>query len=156
MAWCCASLKDLDNDHSTAAAWTGRLAGVVDGLSWFTLTIFDGQHLARACDVVDAGAPRQQAVMADAVKAFWQHMDEEAADELEGGECHLLVSIAAFDAVVLPLEGDALFVKGAQAAVGDGNAVGVTRQIGQHGLRSAERSLGVDDPLGFAQRGEIG
>ncbi len=44
----------------------------------------------------------RQAVVADAVQAFWQHVDEEAADELVCGERHALVSIAALDAVVLP------------------------------------------------------
>jgi hypothetical protein len=34
--------------------------------------------------------------------------------------------------------------------------MGVARQIGGHGLRSAEGLLGTDDPLGFAQRGENG
>jgi hypothetical protein len=60
-------------------------------------------------------------------------VDEEAANELVGGERHALVSIAALDAVVLPLEGDASLVNGDQAAVGNGNAVGVTRQIGELG-----------------------
>ena len=67
----------------------------------------------------------------------------------------LLVSIAPLNAIVLPFEGNARAVAGDQAAVGDGNAVGVTRQIGQHGLRSAERALCVDDPLGLAQRRQI-
>ena len=47
---------------------------------------------------------------------------------------------------MLPL-GDTLLVEGDQAAVGDGNAVGVARQIGEHGLGPAERPLCVDDPL---------
>ena len=42
-----------------------------------------------------------------------------------------------------------------EPAVGDGDAVGVARQIGQHRLGSAEGSLGVDDPLGLAQRRQI-
>jgi hypothetical protein len=75
------------------------------------------------------------------VQAFWQDVDQEAADELVGGERHLLVSIAAFDPIVLPLEGNTLLVEGDQAAVGDGDTVGVTRQIGQHRLRSTERTL---------------
>jgi hypothetical protein len=89
------------------------------------------------------------------VQAFWQHVDEEAADELVGGEPHASVSIAPLDAVVLPLEGDTLLVVGDQAAVGDDDAVGIARQIGQHRLGPAERPLCVDDPLGLAQRHEI-
>jgi hypothetical protein len=34
-----------------------------------------------------------------------------------------------------------------QAVIGDGDAVGVTRQISEHGLRTAERALGIDDPF---------
>ena len=64
--------------------------------------------------------------MTDAMQALRQHVDEEAADKLLGGERHLLISTAAFDAVVLPFEGDALLIAGDQAAVGDGDAVGVT------------------------------
>ena len=44
--------------------------------------------------------------MADAVEARRQNMHQEAADELVGIERHLLVSLGAFDAVILPLEGD--------------------------------------------------
>jgi len=49
--------------------------------------------------------------MADAVKAARQYMDQKTADELVGCKRHLLVSIAAFDAVVLPPEGDGLLVE---------------------------------------------
>jgi hypothetical protein len=38
--------------------------------------------------------------------------------------------------------------------VGDGDAMGVARQIGKNGHGSAERSLGIDDPFGLAQRRE--
>jgi hypothetical protein len=34
--------------------------------------------------------------------------------------------------------------------------MGIARQIGQHGLRSAERALGVDDPVSSAERRQIG
>jgi hypothetical protein len=43
-----------------------------------------GEELTGAGDVVAAGAAGEQAVMADAMEAVWQHMDEEAADELAG------------------------------------------------------------------------
>src|ERR1700757_5270921 len=141
MPWRCTALEDLDDDHATAAAWASRLAAIDDGTGGLPLRFLKGKQLTGACDVVGARAFGEQAVVADAVEAFGQHVDEEAADELVGGECHALVSIAARDAVVLPLEGDALLVEGDQAAVGDGNAVGVTRKIGQHRLRPAERPL---------------
>jgi hypothetical protein len=43
---------------------------------------FVKDRLACACDVLGAAAIGEQAVMADAVEAVGQHMDEEAADEL--------------------------------------------------------------------------
>src|SRR5271154_4590097 len=147
MARRCASLKDLDDDHAAAAAWTGWLVGVADGLGRLILTILDGEQLAHACDIVGACPPCEQAVVADAVETLWQHVDEEAADELVCGERHSLLTVAALDAVILPSEGDAVLVEGDQAAVGDGDAVGIARQIGQHGLWTAERTLGIDDPF---------
>ena len=62
---------------------------------------------------------------------------------------------ASRDAVVLPLEGDAV-VDGDEAAVGDGDAMGVTRHIAQHLLGATERLLGLDDPIGVAQGRQIG
>jgi hypothetical protein len=41
-------------------------------------------------------------------------------------------------------------VRGEQPAVGNGDAVGVARQIGNHGLWAAERAFGIDDPFGSA------
>ena len=155
MPWRCTALEHLDDDHATAAARTARLAAICGGTGGRGFRFCSGEQLTRADDVVGASVFGEQAVVADAVQAFGQHVDEETADELVGLERHALVSIAALDAVVLPLEGNALLVEGDQAAVGDGNAVGVTRQIGQHGLRSAERTLCIDDPFGLAQRGEI-
>ena len=45
-----------------------------------------GEQLAHARDILGADAACEQAIMADAVKAGRQHVDEEAADELAGGE----------------------------------------------------------------------
>ena len=156
MLWRCTAREDLDDDHVTAAAWTSRLAEIGGGSGWLGFRFCNGEQLAGTCDVGGARAFGEQAVVADAVQAFWQHVDEEAADELVGGERHGLVSIVSLDPVILPLEGDASLVEGDQTAVGDGHAVGVARQIGQHRLRSAERTLCVDDPFGLAQRGEEG
>ena len=63
--------------------------------------------------------------MADAVEAAWQDMQEKAADELGGVEPHGLEPVAAFDPVVLPLEGDAGLVERNQPGVRDCDPVGV-------------------------------
>jgi hypothetical protein len=47
-------------------------------------------------------------------------------------------------------------IHGDEAAVGDGDAVGVAGEIGQHGLRATEGALGIDDPVGPAQRRQHG
>ena len=78
-------------------------------------------------------------------------MEQEATDELIGRERHGLVSNPFFGAVVLPLEGNALFVQIDQPAVGDCNPVGVAGEISQYGLGSGKGALGVDDPLALAQ-----
>jgi hypothetical protein len=83
--------------------------------------------------------------MAEAVEAVGQDVDEEAADELVSGERHDLVSLVPLGPIVLVLEGDALVVERDQPAVGDGDAVGIAREIRQHRRRSAERGFGVDD-----------
>lgn len=88
--------------------------------------------------------------MADAVEAGWQHVDEEAADELAGGQGHDLLSFASLSTIVLPSEGHAFVAECDQSAVGDGDAMGIAREVGEHGFGSAERPLGVDHPLGVA------
>jgi hypothetical protein len=55
-----------------------------------------------------------QKTAVDAVEAFWPHVDRESADELVRAERHAFVSIAAIDAVVLRLEGDAVLIEGDQ------------------------------------------
>src|ERR1700723_583133 len=53
--------------------------------------------------------------------------------------------VAQRRSIVLPSEGDAGAVAGDEPAVGDGDAVGIARQIGQHGLWAAKRTLGIRD-----------
>jgi hypothetical protein len=75
---------------------------------------------------------------------------------LVAGQRHHLLPFTSLGAVVLPPGGDAVVVEGDQAAVGEGDAVGVAAEIGEHGLRPGEGSLGVDDPLDLAQRRQMG
>src|SRR5271165_1777680 len=115
-----------------------------------------GEQLADALDVVRANRAGEQAVVADAVEAARQHVQEKAADELAGVERHGLEPVAAFDAVILPLEGPALLVERDEPGVRDGDAMGVAGEIGENGLWPGERPLGVDHPFRAAQRGERG
>jgi hypothetical protein len=106
-----------------------------------------GEQLPDTGDVGPAGGAREEPVVADAMEALGQDMEQEAADELVRRERHGLVAIAPFEAIVLPCEGDALVVGRDQAAVGDRDAVGVAREIGEHCLGPGEGRLGVDEPV---------
>src|SRR5262245_49388279 len=111
----CTALEDLDDDHAATAAGTRWLVviGSVDGLA---LGLGGGEQFAGARDVIGGGAFGEQAVVADAVEALGQDVDEKAADELVGCQRHLPVSVAPLDPVVLPLEGDTSLVACDQAA----------------------------------------
>src|ERR1700746_2229883 len=91
MPWCATALEQLDDDHATAAAWTTRLGGIGGSTGGLDLRFCSGEQFAGACDVVRARAFGEQAVVADAVEATRQHVDEEATDELVFGARHLLL-----------------------------------------------------------------
>ena len=59
---------------------------------------------AGAGDVAGASAGDEEAVVADAVEALGQDVDEEAVDELVGGQGHDLLPVASFGSVVRPRE----------------------------------------------------
>src|SRR5258708_815604 len=94
--------------------------------------------------------------VSDGVEALRQHMHQEAADELVGIERHHAVSLGTFDAVILPLEGDAAVVERDQAAVGDGDPMGIAGEIAQYFLGPPEWAFAVDHPFAVAQRCQIG
>src|SRR5271166_5050542 len=93
--------------------------------------------------------------MPDAVKAAWQYMEQEAADELVRRERHDALPLGTIAAVVLVAEGDAGLVERKQTPVGDGDAVGVAREIGEHGLGAGERRLGIDHEPLLPDRSEV-
>ena len=116
----------------------------------------DTQQGTDLCDVGLAGRAGQQAVVPDAVEAIGQDVDQEPADELGRGQPHDLLPVARFDAIVFPSEGHGLGIGADQAVVRDRDPVGVSAEISQHGLGSAEGRFGIDHPFGFAERGEPG
>src|SRR5262249_48369628 len=153
--------EGLDDDHTPAAAraGTGQLALIIGAC--FFVGLFDedwwnAQELAKASDVRGPVAVGKQSIVADAVGPPWEDMQKEGANELMGVECHCLPAIGAMEAIVFPSEGDATVVGGDQPPVGNGDAMGVARQVAEHGFRPSEWLLGVNDPLDFAQRRKEG
>lgn len=64
----------------------------------------------------------EQAIVADAMEAIRQHMDQEPADELIALQGHCLLAVPV--TIVLPAETDLAVVYRQQSVVGDGDAVG--------------------------------
>src|SRR5262245_23245721 len=99
-----AAREGLDDDHAAAAAgtWVSQRARPVvgrcgiAGLRRFRVGRY-GEQLAGAGNVGGTVAVGEQSVVADAVKAPGQHVQEEAPDELVGGERHRLVSSGPLD-----------------------------------------------------------
>ena len=85
------------------------------------------------------------------MKAAGQHVDEEAADELAGGQHHGLMPGSALGTMVFPLKGNLALIAGDESAAGGGHAVRVARQIGQHDLGSGEGAFGIHDPVDLAR-----
>src|ERR1700730_13077387 len=93
--------------------------------------------------------------MPDAVKAAWQDVEQEAADELVRRDRHDALPLGTITTVVLVAEGDAGLVERNQTPVRDGDPVGIAREIGEHGLGAGERRLGVDHEALVPDRGEM-
>src|SRR5262252_5264118 len=128
MLWCCATSETLNDSHLTAAAgasvlWRLRhLRGVLGPRLRTDVDGFDGvdrnyrrereQQFAGAGDVRGTLTAVEHSIIADAVETCGQHVHQETADELVGIDRHRLVTLGAFDPVVLPFEGDAVLAAG--------------------------------------------
>src|SRR3989440_4265693 len=115
-----------------------------------------GEESAGQCNVVGPVGIGEEAIVTDAMKSVGQDMDQEAADELVRVERHKLIASVALGPVILPFESDALAGEGDEPAVGNSSAVCVAGKVGEDGVGSAKRSLGIDDPFDLAQCGEEG
>jgi hypothetical protein len=83
-------------------------------------------------------------------------MEEEAADELVCRECHERVPLGTLDPVVFVFERDAHRVSCDQAAIGDGDAMRVAREVRENRFGSAEWLLRIDHPFRSPERDEEG
>src|SRR3954471_22546871 len=100
-------------------------------------------------------AARSGGCVADAVKSLGQDVKQEAPDELVGSKGHCAISRLPVAAIVLVAEGDAALVEGKQAAVCDGDAVGIAGEIGEHRLGPGKGRLGIDEPVLPPQRRKV-
>jgi len=153
--------EDLDDPHGAAAAGAWLAQGKRDdrGLGIWHNGFFwalDAEQGADLREVGLAGRAGQQAVMPDAVEPVGQDMDQEAANELRRGQPHDLLSVSKFDAVILPTEGNGLGIRADQAGVGDSDAVRVSAQVSENGLRAAKGRFGIDHPFNLSEPGEPG
>src|ERR1700756_3983427 len=81
------------------------------------------------------------------MKPLWQNVEQEAADELVGADRHCPVPRLSVAAVILVAKGHAAPVERNEPAVRDGDAVGVTGEIGKHRFGPGEGRLGIDEPV---------
>ena len=92
-----------------------------------------------------AAAVCQEAEEADAYKAMWKHMEKKAAQKLLCCHCHQFLFAAV--GVILPAESDLTIGEVDEPMVGNRDAMCVAGQIMKDVLRTAERRLGVHDPV---------
>jgi hypothetical protein len=95
----------------------------------------------------------QEAVVANALEALGQDMEQESTDELFGIQVHGFDLTAM--AIVFPVELNPAIIDADQAMVGNGYAMGVAADIIEHLLWSGERRLGVDYPFAIIGVGEM-
>ena len=81
-------------------------------------------------------------------------MEQESAQELIDRQRHepFLVAMCG----IAPAEGDVALGESGQPGVRDGDTMSVCAEIAQHMFRSAERLLGVDDPVVAEQHPQPG
>jgi len=77
------------------------------------------------------------------------HFRSSGRTPLNAGVCVTLPLFVAMS-VVLPTEGDRLAIEGEEPVIGNGHSMGVSGQVLQQVIGTAEGCFGVDDPLFLA------
>src|SRR5258707_11941263 len=95
----------------------------------------------------------EEAVIADAMKALGQDMQQEAADDLIRRDGHDLLPVVV--PIVLPAEANRTVLDVEQAIVGDGDPVRIASDVLQDLLWSGEGWLGVHHPFGPPERSQV-
>ena len=87
----------------------------------------------------------QDPVIADALEAAGQDVEEKASNKLTGIQGHGLLQTVSV--VVLAGEGDLGVLDANEAMIGNGYAVGVARQVIEDGIGACKRRFGMNDPF---------
>ncbi len=95
----------------------------------------------------------QETVVADALEACRQDVDQKASDKFVGAQRHHLGFATV--AIVLPMEADISIFDVDQAIVGDGDAVGIASDIVQNPFGPGKGGLCVNDPVNLANGVQI-
>jgi len=101
--------------------------------------------LLRQRDQFAAAAAGKVTVMANTHETAGQDVKQETAEKLirrKGHEALLVVVSRVSEA-----ERDLVIVEGDQAVVRDGDAMGVSAEVAEHLVGSAERRLAIDHPV---------
>ena len=118
--WRLPPLEGLDDAHRSTAvgAWLAKgERGYLCDWRVIELGLFGPEQGSDLCYVVLSSRAGEQAVVADAMKAIWQNVDEEAADELIGCQSHDGLAVVGPDPVIFPAERDSVGVGADQVAV---------------------------------------
>ena len=107
-------IEDVCDDHwrTTLCAHVdtrGGLLSVGGLLGWLG---WQAEKFASASQAPGTALVGKQPVVPDSVKAVWQDVDEEAANELVRVQDHGFVPTSPFGSIIFPLEGDAVLIEG--------------------------------------------
>src|SRR5271165_664801 len=124
-------VEGLDDPHATAATRARRRVAV--GRTMLVVIVAGEFHRSRRHlkelstqrEFLGTVAVCKQAIMANAMEAIREHVEQEPAHELARVEPHELVFVMSVLAVILPAKADVMIANFLEATVGDGDAVGV-------------------------------
>ena len=83
--------------------------------------------------------------MPDADESTWQDVLSKSSQEVGCGKSHDALLIAV--RIISPPEGDPVTIKSKQAMIADGNPMRIAAQVAKHLRWSAERRLGINNPV---------
>ena len=133
--------QPFDDEHGAGAERTAQLSGDLR----VACAGRSAELNAAACKRISALAVGEKSEVANANQPLWQNVDQESAQKLFCGNSHYFLLAAM--RIVFPAKRHSIILKGDESMVGDRDAMGIARQVVQNMLRTAERRLGVDDPV---------